>query len=174
MNTRRRPALLIAMMAAPLLCGMVVAGPANVWLYDMGQSDSPVWPGFARLTPDSAYAADKGVGWLNPAAELRAYRAENLDALAVDSVRGTRADKLNLRLDLPHGDYTVWVLTGEMGSIWQLRYLREPHDLLLQGQVVQTITPPEAELFGLAKYDWRAGDDIFAHFIAPPLHVAAP
>ncbi|MCE5238331.1 hypothetical protein LLH23_07540 [bacterium] len=167
MNTRRRPALLIAMMAAPLLCGMVVAGPANVWLYDMGQPDSPVWPGFTRLTPDSAYAADKGVGWLNPAAELRAYRAENLDALAVDSVRGTRSNKLNLRLDLPNGDYTVWVLTGEMGNIWQLRYLREPHDLLLQGQVVQTIAPPEAELFRLANYDWRAGDDIFAQFIAP-------
>jgi hypothetical protein len=144
-----------------------VAGAANVWLYDLGQPDSPVWPGFARISPDSTYAADKGVGWLNPPGELRAYLAENLDALAVDSVRGAGADKVSFRVDLPNGDYTVWVLTGEMGSIWQLRYLREAHDLLLQDRVVHTITPPEAELFRLANYDWRLGDDIFGTCIAP-------
>ncbi len=144
-----------------------VADAANVWLYDMGQPTSPVWPGFTRIAPESTYAADKGVGWLNPASELRAYLAENLDALAVDSVRGTRSHKVSFRVDVPTGDYTVWVLTGEMGNIWQLRYLREAHDLLLQDKVVATISPPEDALFRLANYDWRLGDDIFATFIAP-------
>jgi hypothetical protein len=145
----------------------VAIGAPNVWLYDMGQPGSPVWPGFTRVTPESAYAAEAGMGWLNPPAELRAYAGENLDALAVDSVRGTRGNTVSFCLDLPNGDYTVWLLTGEMGNIWQLRYLRESHDLLLQGQVAEAIKPPEEALFRLANYDWRLGDDIFGTFIAP-------
>lgn len=142
-------------------------GAANVWLFDMGSAESPVWPGFARITPDSSYAADRGVGWVTPAADLRAYAAENLDALAIDVVKGARANTVSFRVDVPNGDYTVWVLTGQMGNIWQLRYLREPHDLLLQDQVVEKIAPPEDELFRTANYDWRLGDDIFGTFIAP-------
>ncbi|MBU0608408.1 MAG: hypothetical protein KKI08_11020 [Armatimonadetes bacterium] len=151
-----------------LLWGLSAAtGAANVWLLDMGAPTSPLWPGFARVTPESAYSAEAGLGWVTPAAELRAYTGENLDALALDSVRGTRSNKATFRLDLPNGDYTVWLLSGEMGNIWQLRYLRQAHDLLLQDQVVQTIAPPEEELFRLANYDWRLGDDIFGTFIAP-------
>jgi hypothetical protein len=157
------------LVSVSLLLGVwsAAAGAPNVWLHDMGQPGSPVWPGFTRVTPETAYAAATGRGWTNPATDLRAYGRENLDALAIDSVRGSRNVTVSFRLDLPNGDYTVWVLTGEMGNIWQLRYLREAHDLLLQGQMAQRIAPPEEELFRLANYDWRLGDDVFATFIAP-------
>jgi len=139
----------------------------NVWLFDMGRKDSPVWPGFAQVTPDTRYSAARGYGWLGEPKTMRAYVANNLDALAIDDVSGVGNRTGTFRVDVPNGEYAVWVLTGAMGNMWRLRYLRAPHELLVQGRVGAKIEYPEAALFRLAKYDWRPGDDVWATFIRP-------
>jgi hypothetical protein len=46
------------------------------------------------------------------AASMRAYLGTNLDALALDDISGTRDQTNTFRLDVPDGEYRVWVLTG--------------------------------------------------------------
>ena len=161
-----RQATLVVVALIGLGIGPACAQQANVWLLDMGSASSPVWPGFTRVTPATAYTPEQGYGWLDGAKNLRACLGNNLDALAVDDISAMRDVSTRFRVDVPDGDYTVWVLTGAMGNIWRLRYLRQEHRLLLQGQVVETITPPEEKLFELANYDWSAGDDIWERYIA--------
>ncbi len=147
--------------------GSVQCDETNVCLFDMGAADSAVWSGFAQVTPDTSYSPERGYGWLNQPSEMRAYVANNVDALAVDDVSGVRNSPISFQVDLPTGDYAVWVLSGAMGNIWRLRYLRAPHELLLQGNAVHSVAHPEEELFRCANYDWRKGDDIYEKFIAP-------
>jgi hypothetical protein len=52
--------LLIAMIALLLAGGSAHASP---YLFSMGASDSPLWPGFARVTVDSVYSDAAGFGW---------------------------------------------------------------------------------------------------------------
>lgn len=149
-----------------LAAGTAGAAEANVWLFDMGSTDSPLWPGFMRVTPETAYSPEQGYGWSSDVAKLRAHGVSKTDALAVDDISGSRGDTATFRVDVPDGDYSVWVLTGAMGHIWRLRYLRQEHELLLQGQPVETIAPAEEKLFELANYEWSEGDDIWERFIA--------
>lgn len=159
-------ALLVLALAA-LAATAAVAQDANLWLFDLGSDSSPVWPGFTRITPASAYSAEVGYGWLTEAEGLRAYLASNIDALAIDDISGLGNRTGEFQVDVPEGGYTVWVLTGAMGNIWRLRYMRVPHELLVQGQVAATVDYGEEGLFRVANYDWRAGDDLWAEFIQP-------
>jgi len=152
---------------ALLTAGTVSAGDANLWLFDMGASASPVWPGFAQVTPKTAYSPEQGYGWLTEAKGLRAYVATNIDALAIDDVSGVRSGVSRFQVDAPNGEYAVWVLTGAMGNIWRLRYMRVPHHLRVQGKTVATVDYGEEGLFRVAGYDWRANDDVWAEFIEP-------
>ena len=150
-----------------LIAGAAWAQNANVWLFDMGRKTSPVWPGFGQVTPETRYSDEQGYGWLTEAKGLRAYTATNIDALAIDNISGLGSRRGQFRIDVPDGDYSVWVLTGAMGNIWRLRYLRKPHDLLLHGEVVATVDYGEEGLFRAANYDWRSTDDVWAQFIQP-------
>ena len=145
----------------------VAAQEANVWLFDMGSAKSPVWPGFVQVTPETRYAPEQGYGWLTETKGMRAYVNTNLDALAIDDVSGLGSRTGRFRVDVPNGEYAVWVLTGAMGSVGRLRYMRKPHDLLIQGKTVATVDYGEAGLFRVANYDWRSTDDLWAEFIQP-------
>ncbi|HUS80727.1 MAG TPA: hypothetical protein VM283_05620 [Armatimonadota bacterium] len=159
--------LLTAALGLVLCGGLSHADGPNVYLFDMGSAESPVWAGFAQVTPDTAYTPELGYGWVTEAANMRAYLGTNLDALAVDDISGTRDQTNTFRLDVPDGEYRVRVLTGAMGNIWRLRYMRVPHDLLVNGEVAATVDYGEDGLFRCANYDWSPGDDIWEQFIAP-------
>ena len=173
MNRTAR-ALLFALAVAllgPVLAfvSTAAAGPPEpvVRLFDMGSDDSPLWAGFTRVTPATTYDPARGFGWLNPPGDLRVNVSEHIDGLAADSIWGRLNKRIGFRVDVPAGSYRVFVLTGAMGNIWNLRYLRASHQLLLQGKVVAKIEPREEEVFRVANYDWRKGDDPFDHFVAP-------
>lgn len=158
----------LAVIAAVLAtAGPVRAADANVWLFDMGSETSPVWPGFAQVTPETAYAPEQGYGWLTEAEGLRAYVATNIDALAIDDISGLGSRTGQFRVDVPNGEYTIWVLTGAMGNIWRLRYMRQAHDLFVQGKKAATVDYGEDGLFRAANYDWRPDHDLWAEFIEP-------
>ncbi|MEA3401810.1 MAG: hypothetical protein U9R79_11270 [Armatimonadota bacterium] len=167
MRLVRRAVALTLLLALMLLAPAACAGEANVYLFDMGSADSPVWPGFAQVTLETSYAAERGYGWLGEAEGMRAHVASNIDALAIDDISGLGNRTGTFQVDVPDGEYTVWVLSGAMGNIWRLRYLRAPHALLVQGEVARTIDYPEEKLFEVADYDWQQGDDIWEVFIEP-------
>jgi hypothetical protein len=133
----------------------------------MGRLDSAVWAGFTKVAPETGYTGERGYGWLEAPSRLSAHVTTELDALSASDVSGCVNLPVNFRVDVRDGDYTVWVLTGAMGNIWRLRYLRAPHDLLLQGRVVEHVEHPEEEVFRCANYDWRKGDDVYRIFVAP-------
>ncbi len=167
MRAIRASALVLAVMAPVAVATTTAcAQEANVWLFDMGSADSPLWPGFMRVTNETAYSPDQGYGWLTEADTMRACVATNIDALALDDISAVGNRSIRFQVDVPDGDYTVWVLTGAMGNIWRLRYMRQEHQLLLQGEIVETIAPAEGKLFELANYEWSAGDDVWERFIA--------
>ncbi|NUQ65113.1 MAG: hypothetical protein HUU20_21825 [Pirellulales bacterium] len=151
-----------------LVCAaqLAAAEPA-AWLLDMGSDQSPLWAGFTRVTPATTYDAGRGYGWLNPPEDLRANEAELVDALGADNIWGKLNKRIGFQLDLPDGRYTVFVLTGAMGNVVHLRYLRAAHEWTLQGKIAGRIEPAEEELFRTANYDWRKGDDAYDHFVRP-------
>lgn len=160
--------------AAGAASGTPQASGPNVYLYDMGSDKTPVWPGFTQATPMTAYAAERGYGWERPQSVLRThaprhlYRSADmvgyLDALSIDDISGTTNHTVTFRIDVPNGEYVVWVLTGRMGRYHRLRYLLRPHDLLLQGKRVVRITAKPNEMFRMANYDW-AQDDVYERFV---------
>jgi hypothetical protein len=163
----RPPPFATCPLAVLLLAAAACAQDANVWLFDMGSEDSPVWPGFRRVTPETAYDPGLGHGWLTEASEMRGYVASSIDALAVDDISGLYDRTSSFQVDVPAGRYTVWVLSGSMGNIWRLRYMRDDHTLVVQGEPAETIEYPEEKLFEVAGYDWSCGDDIWVKFIEP-------
>ncbi len=152
-------------MLVAVLCSSAAAQQPNVWPFDMGGADSPVWPGFTQVTAENAYSADLGYGWLLESEDIRAYLAGNIDALAIDDISGLGKRTGQFRVDLPDGEYTVWVLTGAMGNIWRLRSMRQAHELLTGDEVVATVDPPEERLFEVANYEWSAGDDLWRRYV---------
>ena len=160
----RRVAIVFLALSATTMCA---AAAPNVWLFDFGGPETPVWPGFAQVTPESAYAEDVGFGWVGETDGLRAYQATRIDGLAIDDISSAYDRTSQFRVDLPGGEYTVWVLSGAMGNIWRQRYMREAHSLLINAEVVETIDYPEEKLFEVADYDWRSGDDLWRHYIGP-------
>jgi len=167
MRPRSLPLVLLVTLLLASAAGAAPPGDANVYLFDMGSPSSPVWASFAQVTPATRYEAGRGYGWATPSKRLRAYAAHHIDALAADQISGAGNLTATFRVDAPNGDYVVWTLTGAMGNFWRLRYLRDPHDLLLQGKVVRRVEHPDADLFRCANYDWSKGDDAFERFIAP-------
>lgn len=145
----------------------LLAAEPDVWLFDMGSDQSPLWAGFTRVTTATTYDAKQGYGWLNPPEDLRVNVAELVDPLGADNIWGRLNKRIGFRLDVRDGRYTVFVLTGAMGNVSNLRYLRAAHEWSLQGKLAGRIEPKAEDLFRTANYDWRKGDDAYDHFVAP-------
>ncbi len=167
MNDRAKMCTLLLVALALLAPAPAFAGEPNVWLFDMGSKTSPLWPGFALVTPETRYSPEQGYGWITQTKALRAYVATNIDALAIDNISGVGNRTSLFQVDAPNGEYTVWVLTGAMGNVWRLRYMRVPHDMLVQGKTAAAVDYGEEGLFRAANYDWRSTDDVWAEFIQP-------
>ena len=81
------------------------------WLYDMGNAQTPVQPGFRKVGPADRYSAEKGFGWLTPPGRAFDSTDKPLPQLFLkDGIAGT--DSLVFRTDLPNGDYFVTVTVG--------------------------------------------------------------
>src|SRR3712207_5374923 len=90
---------------------------------DAGTSESPVLPGFERLTPEDAWDATRGYGWLEntPQAENRepeplrnpstSVGPQDIDVLQQDFALDRR--QATLRIAIPAGRHTAYLLTGD-------------------------------------------------------------
>jgi len=134
--------------------------------FDFGTPDSPVWPGFTKVTGDMAYNEKRGFGWRNPSVEQR--DRERPDDLARDHVFSWDKE-LVFAVDLANGDYTVWLLTGDLsGSGWSQD---RTASIGVQGKTVARLDRPGASL---RKISYRDRDfpstknkSVYETFIAP-------
>ncbi|MFB9660410.1 alpha-glucuronidase family glycosyl hydrolase [Glycomyces mayteni] len=76
---------------------------------DAGPDAESVVPGYAALTPESDWDADRGYGWNGARPDARDRR--NTDLLRRDLVVATTERTLDLAI--PAGPQRVWVLTGD-------------------------------------------------------------
>ena len=139
------------MRAAAIVCLVLTAatGPAAPNVYSTTSAAGYARrPGFAQVTPETAWDAERAFGWLNDPADMRAYQATRIDGLAIDEISGLYNRTGRFRVDLPDGEYTVWVLSGAMGNIWRQRYMRDDHSLLINGDLAETISYPRRSLRG--------------------------
>ncbi|MGC4938530.1 alpha-glucuronidase family glycosyl hydrolase [Kribbella sp. DT2] len=78
--------------------------------FDAGPPSSPLVAGYTRLSPDDTYSSDRGFGWVGDKPDTR--DRGNSDELRRDLVM-QKAKPSTLRLTVPAGVHTVWVLTGD-------------------------------------------------------------
>ncbi|MFD8091439.1 alpha-glucuronidase family glycosyl hydrolase [Streptomyces malaysiensis] len=78
--------------------------------FDAGPPSSPLLTGYTRLSPEDVYTADRGFGWVGDRPNTR--DRGNADDLRRDIVM-QRGEPIVLRVPVPAGRHTVWVLTGD-------------------------------------------------------------
>ncbi|MBI4027638.1 MAG: hypothetical protein HY360_21810 [Verrucomicrobia bacterium] len=92
----------------------VASDDKPVLALDFGPKDSPVAEGFAQVTRATAYDAKLGYGWIKPPpGEFDRPLAYPLDPLSRDGVIFSTSHPIELRLDLPNGDYLLEMLMGD-------------------------------------------------------------
>lgn len=84
-----------------------------VLAFDGGTNSSPVYADYTRLSPDDAWDADRGYGWIGGAPQSR-DRGEALDALRRDFCNDTIAG--TLRIAVPAGEHFTYLLVGDAGA----------------------------------------------------------
>src|SRR5699024_2215121 len=99
--------------AHPLNVVSVPAAEDAVLALDAGSASSPVLDGYARLSPEETWSAERGYGWVGDVPTVR-DRAR-MDVLRRDFVLGREQDYV-LRVAVPAGAHTVHVLTGDAYS----------------------------------------------------------
>lgn len=80
---------------------------------DAGPDAGKVLAGYHRLAPSDTYSPSRGYGWEGPK-PLSRDRA-NSDDLRRDLVMGKDVP-FTLRVDIPAGTHTVWILTGDSST----------------------------------------------------------
>ncbi|WP_262697965.1 MULTISPECIES: alpha-glucuronidase family glycosyl hydrolase [Streptomyces] len=78
--------------------------------FDAGPRSSPLLTGYTRLSPEDDYTDDRGFGWVG-ARPITRDRG-NADDLRRDIVM-RKGEPSVLRIPVPAGGHTVWVLTGD-------------------------------------------------------------
>jgi len=121
-------ALVVAFLSLP---STAASAAGNAFRFDCGTTESPVMPGYQRLTAADVYSQAKGYGWEvekpssvefeNPGPSERAHWVardkifeENLTDLNRDAV--VSEDALVFRADVPNGTYRISLLIGDMAQ----------------------------------------------------------
>ncbi|WP_028021822.1 hypothetical protein [Enterovibrio calviensis] len=86
----------------------------NVYAWDLGPEGSAIWPGFQPLTVKSGLLTGRGLNAID-----RGARAQAVDALTIDGIRGIET----AALPLPAGDWQITLWLRDAGE-WE--YLPHP------------------------------------------------
>ena len=94
------------------------ATPKSVTALDVGPESGSLMPGFKRLSPRTAYTAERGYGWVPW--KPQDWRKPAVDSVQPDPLCGdylmVSGRQTRLRVDAPDGDYHVWFWSGRWGS----------------------------------------------------------
>ena len=156
-----------------------VQSQAKICKFDMGPEGSPVWEGFTQVTAKTVYSAKTGYGWRKKAGRGITHRLRGVpDALACDivgandSTRGYYSGAMEFLLDVPNGEYTVYLLTGDMMG-WSIeRGYSMTQTVALEGKVRDKRSLSWTEWLAQVAYknmnlDYKRGDDLYDKYIAP-------
>lgn len=110
---------------------------ADVYKFDMGPEDSPVWPGFVRVGKDTLYSEKTGFGLRSADGVEEVARRDGAglrpDDLCGDMILGAKERKTSYPksektltpggeiafcLDLPKGTYGVYYILGDSGGMY--------------------------------------------------------
>jgi hypothetical protein len=130
----------------------------GIYKFDFGTNSSPRWRDFFRVTDSDAYAVTPGWGWTDSSYR---YSGDNggPDGLCRDYVRPLpccpTSDPMQFRLDLPNGDYTVYIIarSGELHGMPVL-----PWRIEAEG-VVKVVVPMDSATFYSTDYYYRGRDE---------------
>lgn len=174
-----------------LLAGLFFAGTvaAEIQKFDMGSEQSPVWPGFTRVTETNVYSPENHYGWRKAPGQPLIHRHEHRyfdslpDALTCDAVAprdsftGYYRAAMEFMLDLTNGEYGVYLHLGDyIGSRYEGSYGENvgnwPVSVTVEGEkkVGEKLLPEkwEEEVFYNLDGDYRKGDDdLWKKYIAP-------
>ncbi|MFG2819945.1 glycoside hydrolase family 2 protein [Kitasatospora sp. NPDC048365] len=99
-----------------------------VFALDAGTDTGPVAPGYRALKPSTAYSSTTGFGWTGGAPQSR-------DRISPDALRAdfaTDTVKRTLRVNVPAGNHTLYVLVGDN------QYAADPQTVAVDGTAVIT------------------------------------
>ncbi|WP_430539971.1 OmpL47-type beta-barrel domain-containing protein [Neobacillus drentensis] len=132
--------------------------------FDFGTPSSPVTEGYLQVSSETSYSAEKGYGFADPSKVSSADR-KTADKLKSDFISTTGTA---FNVDLPNGDYTVTVVSGDEteGTVVGLKaeniqkvqdttvgageYLERTFDIaLVDGQLTIELTGTNPKLNGL-------------------------
>jgi len=173
-------------LAACFGVAVVASVQAEIIKFDMGSEGSPTWPGFTKVTHKTVYSPESGHGWKAQAGKSLEHRATNRarnvpDKLTCDLVmpsphRRGHAGQMEFLLDVPNGDYGIYVLTGDYTG-WKYEYpvywkpLPPSYTITAEGEVKarEDLTEEKwsTQFFRLLDADYRTGQDIWEKLIAP-------
>lgn len=140
----------------------------NVRRFDCGPDGTALWPGFTAVTPDSAYAATAGHGWLG-AAKASGLRHALPDDLARDCL--VPAAGCQFAVDLPDGDYRAWLLIGDTGLGGTIIPTYTNWSVKAAGQELLSYQPDAKTWFRDVAFRhmdewWEPGVDVYDRFVA--------
>ena len=146
----------------------LLARSAEIRRYDLGPDASPVMDGFVRLSPGDKYHPEQKFGFTKL---FRSYVRDKgrHDPLGQDYIA---AEHAVLRIDLPNGQYRLWVLSGDSQTSSTVATFYFNKSLTLNGQVVYQDDTKPADFFrnqylGNAKHFWLPGMDYYDTFVTP-------
>ena len=139
----------------------------GIFRFDFGPENSRIWPGFTGITPASAYDPSRGFGWLS-ADKSEAVERPLPDDLARDYVLANQS----FAVDLPDGEYVVWMLIGDSGAAATVLPKLVKWKVLSDGQLLKTYAPDARTWYDSVMFRhfpewWEPGVDVYDRFVAP-------
>jgi hypothetical protein len=140
--------------------------------FAFGPANSAIMPGFTRVSKTTAYDAGKGFGWL-PRGEFGRdfdiYEVLGRHRPADNLCRGgCMPAKASFVVDLPNGDYQVWMMQSPPGIGWSNSF--KHRRVTAQGKVVfdQEYTPESFKTWEFQFQDSEdlPGDDLWERYIS--------
>jgi len=138
----------------------------TVYSFDMGTKDSPLWPGFIRISENTAYTRTLGYGW-SRTQELTgsdtkewAIRSDPLGRDWVRSMKGPMA----FNIDLENGEYKVHLWVGGSRGWWQFPILG-PYTIRAEGKKKVETTFDKSYYYRYLNEDYRKGQDVWKKYV---------
>jgi len=173
--------------AAVLSLALAVSVQAEIIKFDMGTEASQTWPGFTKVTHRTVHSPEQRYGWKAPAGKSVEHKATNRaknvpDVLACDIVAPGapfycyNKGKMEFLLDVPNGDYGVYVMTGDYTGAqyqWPVHVWPLPPSwsIATEGEIKAHVTFTKEnwpkQFFRHLDDDYRKGQDIWDKLIAP-------
>lgn len=137
---------------------------AKVYYFDFGTKTSPVMDGFTGINPESKYSATNGYGFITKN-KPRAFDRKLPEPVSQDFISNGW-----FRVDLPDGDYKVWIMYGDSHHGQRIWPIIKNMKVKADGKTIfeQNLTQDDfykSRYFAHLNADYRKGDDIWDKYI---------